>query len=122
VLSKFTGRRGITPSTALRLEKFFGAVVSIFWFGGHAVLAGRLTAGQLFIFLVLTLTIAGSIGQFSGLWTGLQEALGAPRRRAGARTTRRAPAALVRPALRPDRGVKEAIQFMLEDELQKRRK
>jgi subfamily B ATP-binding cassette protein MsbA len=58
----------------------FGAVVSIFWFGGREVLAGRLTAGQLFMFLVLTLTIAGSIGQFSGLWTSLQEALGATRR------------------------------------------
>jgi len=58
----------------------FAAVVSIFWFGGHEVLAGRLTAGQLFMFLILTLTIAGSIGQFSGLWTGLQEALGATKR------------------------------------------
>ena len=62
----------------IRLSSFFGplisflgfaAVVSIFWFGGREVLAGRLTAGQLFMFLVLTLTIAGSIGQFSGLWT-----------------------------------------------------
>ncbi len=58
----------------------FGAVVAVFWFGGHEVLANRLTAGQLFMFLILTLTIAGSIGQFSGLWTGLQEALGATRR------------------------------------------
>lgn len=58
----------------------FAAVVAIFWFGGHEVLRGNLTAGQLFMFLVLTLTIAGSIGQFSGLWTGLQEALGATRR------------------------------------------
>lgn len=58
----------------------FAAVVSIFWFGGHEVLAGRLTAGQLFMFLILTLTIAGSIGQFSGLWTGLQETLGATQR------------------------------------------
>jgi subfamily B ATP-binding cassette protein MsbA len=58
----------------------FGSVASIFWFGGNEVLAGRLTAGQLFMFLVLTLTIAGSLGQFSGLWTGLQEALGATRR------------------------------------------
>ena len=32
------------------------------------------------MFLVLTLTIAGSLGQFSGLWTGLQEALGATQR------------------------------------------
>jgi ATP-binding cassette, subfamily B, bacterial MsbA len=58
----------------------FAAVVSIFWFGGHEVLSGRLTAGQLFMFLVLTLTIAGSIGQFSGLWTGLQETMGATQR------------------------------------------
>ncbi|MEP7199642.1 MAG: ABC transporter transmembrane domain-containing protein, partial [Chloroflexota bacterium] len=58
----------------------FGAVASIFWFGGHEVLAGRLTAGQLFMFLILTMTIAASLGQFSGLWTGLQEALGATQR------------------------------------------
>jgi subfamily B ATP-binding cassette protein MsbA len=58
----------------------FAAVVSIFWFGGHEVLAGRMTAGQLFMFLILTLTIAGSIASFSGLWTSLQEALGATRR------------------------------------------
>lgn len=58
----------------------FGAVVSIFWFGGHEVLAGHITPGQLFMFLILTLTIAGSIGQFSGLWTSLQETLGATRR------------------------------------------
>ena len=58
----------------------FAGVVSIFWFGGHEVLAGRLSAGQLFMFLILTLTIAGSIGQFSGLWTGLQETLGATTR------------------------------------------
>jgi subfamily B ATP-binding cassette protein MsbA len=58
----------------------FAAVVSIFWFGGHEVLAGRLTSGQLFMFLVLTLTIAGSIGQFSGLWTSLQETMGATQR------------------------------------------
>jgi subfamily B ATP-binding cassette protein MsbA len=32
------------------------------------------------MFLILTMTIAGSIGQFSGLWSGLQEALGATRR------------------------------------------
>ncbi|HLF91816.1 MAG TPA: ABC transporter transmembrane domain-containing protein [Anaerolineales bacterium] len=58
----------------------FAAVVSIFWFGGNEVLAGRLTAGQLFMFLVLTMTIASSIGQFSGLWSNLQEALGATNR------------------------------------------
>ncbi|GAB4582109.1 MAG: ABC transporter transmembrane domain-containing protein [Anaerolineales bacterium] len=58
----------------------FASVVSIFWFGGNEVLAGRLTAGQLFMFLILTMTIAGAIGQFSGLWSSLQEALGATNR------------------------------------------
>jgi ATP-binding cassette, subfamily B, bacterial MsbA len=91
-IGRFTGSIEQTFKLAMkriRLSSVFGptisflgfaAVVSIFWFGGHEVLAGRLTAGQLFMFLVLTLTIAGSIGQFSGLWTGLQEALGATRR------------------------------------------
>jgi ATP-binding cassette, subfamily B, bacterial MsbA len=58
----------------------FSAVISIFWYGGHEVLAGNITPGQLIMFLILTMTIAGSIGQFSGLWTGLQEALGATQR------------------------------------------
>lgn len=58
----------------------FSAVVVVFWFGGHEVLAGRITPGQLVMFLILTFTIAGSIGQFSGLWAGLQEALGATSR------------------------------------------
>ena len=58
----------------------FGAIVAVLWLGGQEVLAGRLSAGQLVTFLILTLTLAGSIGQFSGLWTGLQEALGATQR------------------------------------------
>jgi subfamily B ATP-binding cassette protein MsbA len=58
----------------------FGSVVSIFWFGGREVLLGRMSAGQLFMFIVLTFAIAGSIGSFSGLWTGLQETLGATKR------------------------------------------
>ncbi len=58
----------------------FAVVIAVFWFGGQQVLNGSLTAGQLTMFLILTLTIAGSIGSFSGLWTSLQEALGATKR------------------------------------------
>ncbi len=58
----------------------FAAVVSVFWFGGHEVLNQNLSPGQLVMFLILTMTIAGSIGQFGSLWTGLQEALGATKR------------------------------------------
>jgi subfamily B ATP-binding cassette protein MsbA len=52
----------------------------VFWFGGHEVLNQNLSPGQLVMFLILTMTIAGSIGQFGSLWTGLQEALGATKR------------------------------------------
>jgi subfamily B ATP-binding cassette protein MsbA len=58
----------------------FTVVIAVFWFGGQQVLNGTLTAGQLTMFLILTLSIAGSIGSFSGLWTSLQEALGATQR------------------------------------------
>lgn len=58
----------------------FAAIVAVLWFGGQEVLAGRLNTGQLVTFLILTLTLAGSIGQFSGLWAGVQEALGATQR------------------------------------------
>jgi subfamily B ATP-binding cassette protein MsbA len=58
----------------------FSAIVAILWFGGRQVLAGDLTTGELVTFLILTMTLAGSIGQFSGLWAGLQEALGATQR------------------------------------------
>ena len=58
----------------------FSSIVAILWFGGRQVLAGDLTTGQLVTFLILTMTLAGSIGQFSGLWAGVQEALGATQR------------------------------------------
>src|SRR3990172_10724420 len=55
----------------------FSAIVAILWFGGRQVLAGDLTTGQLVTFLILTMTLAGSIGQSSGLWAGVQEGVGA---------------------------------------------
>lgn len=87
----------------------FASVVSIFWFGGNEVLAGRLTAGQLFMFLILTLTIAGSIGQFSGLWAHLQEALGATSRLFELLDTR--PEIRDKPGARPLPNVKGRITF-----------
>ena len=54
----------------------FAVVIAVFWFGGMQVLNGTLTAGQLTMFLILTLTIAGSIGSFSGLWTCLAGSAG----------------------------------------------
>lgn len=58
----------------------FGALAAVLWFGGREVLEGRLTGGALIAFLVYGINIAASLGTFTGLWTQLQEALGASRR------------------------------------------
>jgi subfamily B ATP-binding cassette protein MsbA len=58
----------------------FGTIALVMWIGGRQVLAGSLTAGQLVTFLLYTLTVAGAIGAFTGLYGQMQEALGASRR------------------------------------------
>jgi subfamily B ATP-binding cassette protein MsbA len=58
----------------------FATLALVLWIGGRQVLAGTLSAGELVSFLLYTLTVAGAIGTFTGLYSQLQEALGASRR------------------------------------------
>lgn len=58
----------------------FATLALVLWVGGRQVLAGSMTAGQLVSFLLYTLTVAGAIGTFTGIYSQLQEALGASRR------------------------------------------
>ncbi|NNC75093.1 MAG: ATP-binding cassette domain-containing protein [Acidimicrobiia bacterium] len=58
----------------------FGTLALVLWVGGRQVLDGSLTAGDLVTFLLYTLIVAGAIGAFTGLYSQLQEALGASRR------------------------------------------
>ncbi len=58
----------------------FGTLALVLWVGGRQVLARAMTAGELVSFLLYTLTVAGAIGTFTGLYSELQEALGASRR------------------------------------------
>lgn len=58
----------------------FGAIALVLWFGGREALDGRLTGGELVAFLVYALTVAGSLGSLIGLYTSVQEALGATKR------------------------------------------
>jgi subfamily B ATP-binding cassette protein MsbA len=58
----------------------FGTLAFVLWQGGRLVLDGTLSAGDLVSFLLYTLTVAGAIGTFTGLYSQLQEALGASRR------------------------------------------
>ncbi|MDH3398126.1 MAG: ABC transporter ATP-binding protein/permease, partial [Acidimicrobiia bacterium] len=58
----------------------YGTIALVMWIGGRQVLDGSLTAGELVTFLLYTLTVAGAIGAFTGLYGSLQEALGASQR------------------------------------------
>ncbi len=58
----------------------FSTLALVLWQGGRQVIAGNLSAGDLVTFLLYTLTVAGAIGTFTGLYAQLQEALGASQR------------------------------------------
>lgn len=58
----------------------FGAIAFILWIGGHDVLAGRLSAGELSAFVFYAAMVAGSVGALSEVWGDLQRARGATER------------------------------------------
>jgi ATP-binding cassette, subfamily B, bacterial MsbA len=58
----------------------FGSIAMILWFGGHEVLEGRLTGGELISFLIYGLTVAGGLGSLIGIYSQFQEAIGATKR------------------------------------------
>ena len=58
----------------------FGAIAFILWVGGHDVLAGEVSAGQLSAFIFYAALLAGSVGALSEVWGDLQRALGATER------------------------------------------
>lgn len=58
----------------------FGAISLILWVGGHDVLAGRITPGQLSAFVFYAALVAGSVGALSESWGDLQRAAGATER------------------------------------------
>ena len=58
----------------------FGAVGIILWIGGHDVVAGRLSAGQLSAFVFYAVVVAGAVGSLSEVVGDLQRAAGATER------------------------------------------
>ncbi len=66
--------------TALVILLVFGAVGVILWIGGHDVVAGRLSAGQLSAFVFYAIIVAGAIGTISEVIGDLQRAAGATER------------------------------------------
>ncbi len=66
--------------TAIVITLVFGAVGTILWIGGHDVIAGRITAGDLSAFVFYAVIVAGSVGAISEVVGDLQRAAGAAER------------------------------------------
>jgi subfamily B ATP-binding cassette protein MsbA len=75
--ARAVARALFVPSIILAL---FTGVAVVLWYGGRQVLLGALAPGDLVAFLMLMLFVAGSVGTFTGLYSQLQEAVGASRR------------------------------------------
>lgn len=66
--------------TAVVLLLVMGAIASMLWVGGHDVIAGRITAGELTAFVFYAVMVAGSVGAISEVYSDLQRAAGATER------------------------------------------
>ncbi len=64
---------------AITFSTFTGIVI-VLWQGGRLVLNGSLTAGTLVSFLLLTVTIAASVGALASFFGNFQESVGAAER------------------------------------------
>jgi ATP-binding cassette subfamily B protein len=88
----------------------FCAVGVILWIGGHDVLAGRLTAGELSAFVFYAAVVASGAGTVSEVWGEIQRAAGATERLMELLDTRSALVAAPPPLRLPAR-VTGAIRF-----------
>jgi subfamily B ATP-binding cassette protein MsbA len=58
----------------------FEAIVAVLWYGGHEVLAGSISPGQLVAFLIYMGIVGGQVGSLSGVYGTFQSALGGSQR------------------------------------------
>lgn len=104
-------RRTRTRAQFIPIVSFsgFGALVLVLWFGGRQVLNGTMQLGDLVAFLLYAGVIAGSLGTFTGLYSQLQEALGATARVFGILDTE--PDIADKPGVPPLPSIIGAVQF-----------
>jgi ATP-binding cassette subfamily B protein len=55
----------------------FGGIALALWIGGHDVLAGRVSAGELSAFIYYGMIVAGAVGTLSEVWGDVQRGAGA---------------------------------------------
>lgn len=63
--------------TAIVIMFVFGAVGFVLWVGGHDVISGKMTSGQLSSFIFYSIVVAGATGAISEVIGDLQRAAGA---------------------------------------------
>ncbi|MEX2201635.1 MAG: ABC transporter transmembrane domain-containing protein [Dongiaceae bacterium] len=88
--------------TAIVILFVFGAVSAVLWVGGHDVLAGRISPGDLSAFVFYAIVVAGSVGAISEVYSDLQRAAGAMERLIELLGTEPQIAPPVNPALLPE--------------------
>nr|WP_282101969.1 ABC transporter transmembrane domain-containing protein [Thalassospira xiamenensis] len=89
--------------TAVVIVMVFGAVGTILWIGGHDVLDGTISAGDLSAFVFYAIVVAGSVGAISEVIGDLQRAAGAAERLMGLLETKPAIAAPANPVQMPEK-------------------
>lgn len=66
--------------TAVVIVLVFGAIATMLWVGGHDVIAGRITGGELAAFVFYSVMVAASVGAISEVYGDLMRAAGATER------------------------------------------
>jgi ATP-binding cassette subfamily B protein len=66
--------------TSIVITLVFGAVGYMLWVGGHDVIAGNISAGELAAFIFYAMMVAMSVGVISEVYSDLQRAAGATER------------------------------------------
>ncbi len=66
--------------TVMAILLVFGAIVFVLWMGAHAVIEGRMSAGELGQFILYAAIVAGAIGALSEVLGDAQRAAGASER------------------------------------------
>jgi len=56
------------------------AIAAVVWMGGHAMIRGEITAGEMTSFFLYTFIVAGALAELAGVWGALQRAAGATER------------------------------------------
>ena len=72
-------RRG-SLLAAVVITLIFGAIVVVLWIGGHDVLAGTITGGELASFVFYASVVASAAGGLAEIMGDLQRAAGATER------------------------------------------